>query len=237
MKSAVLLCLFALVALACGATVRVSPNNKFSLPKPDIDWCSTCISFMGQAIDQILNIVANVGIGGGCADVCGYLPNRVEATVCDVLCEIVGIEAFVKLIDDVDPDPIFICEELSVCSVNMDAKAKINSVTVNPPSGQQGGTFVITILFEITNHTGTGELAFNVLPPAGFPFGDGELLINTQPGSYKSQFQFQANPGQDEPFMPGTYPIEVEICEGSCGSDHKFTKTLAKGSGSFKITQ
>jgi hypothetical protein len=37
-----------------------------------------------------------------------------------------------------DPDPIWICEELALCTINDNAKANMTALTVSPKSGQQG---------------------------------------------------------------------------------------------------
>lgn len=66
--------------------------------KADPAWCPTCVSFISQSLDQLLNIIANVGVLGACSDLCNLLPNQVEATVCDLVCSIVGIEVFIDLV-------------------------------------------------------------------------------------------------------------------------------------------
>lgn len=81
--------------------------------QPQSDWeCSTCVSFMDQgtwqlcyyahslAIDNLINIIAQVGIGGGCSAVCGLLPAQWEATICMLACEVVGIEEFANLVNE-----------------------------------------------------------------------------------------------------------------------------------------
>jgi hypothetical protein len=85
---------------------------------------------MAQSIDIILNIIAStvcspkvasaficsrivlfltvvvtivsldVGIIGGCADLCSFFPNQVEQAVCNLLCDAVGIEGFITLIEE-----------------------------------------------------------------------------------------------------------------------------------------
>lgn len=48
---------------------------------------------------------ADAGVIGGCADLCELLEQAVKVNsslvevVCDLLCDYVGIEAFIKLID------------------------------------------------------------------------------------------------------------------------------------------
>jgi hypothetical protein len=191
---------------------------------------------MDQAIDQLLNIIANVGVVGGCAGLCSYLPNQILSAGCNMLCDVVGIEEFVKLVDDADPDPIWICEELALCTINDNAKANMTALTVSPKSGQQGDTFNVFVTLQVTNAVGTGEIVFEVNPPQGDPFGDGGLVLNLAPGLYRYQFQFQAEPSQDQPFVAGGYQVIAAVCEGSCGSTHSHSFTLAERETGFQIT-
>lgn len=211
-----------------------------SVPAKEVSagsWCPTCVSFVAQTISQLENIIANVGIIGGCAKVCSYLPNQVEATVCNLLCDIVGIEAFVKLIEAADPDPIWICEEMTVCSTNANAAANITSLTVAPEKGPRGSTFNILASYQVTNTIATGTLEVLVLPPASSPMGEGYLLVDQTPNTYNDRFTLKTQPSEQQPFNPGEYKVEVAVCEGSCGSTHSNTKTLSVAKTSFTLTQ
>jgi len=150
-------------------------------------WCSSCVSFISQAIDQLLNIILNGGVIGSCAQLCGYLDNSLEEQVCNVLCDIVGIEAFIKLLSAADPDPIYICEELDqLCPINDKASANITSLAVSPASGPAGTTFSISALYTVKNPIGTGQFVLACLPPNGDgdPFGDANLLVEVPAGTY-----------------------------------------------------
>jgi len=191
---------------------------------------------MNQAIDQLINILANVGIAGGCSAVCGLLPAQWEQGVCMIICEIEGIQEFANLINDVDPDPIWICMELDVCPSNDKAAGIMKSVTVTPNKGPQGTTFTINAVYQITNTTGVGEVVLEVNPPDAFPFAFGGLIIAQAPGLYQVNANFQATPQQDEPFNPGNYQVVVGVCEGSCGSIHSHSFTICQGQTTFTIT-
>lgn len=56
---------------------------------------------------ELLNIIANVGVIGGCEDICSKLPQKFEAVACDLVCDYVGIDEFVKIITEIDPDPVY----------------------------------------------------------------------------------------------------------------------------------
>jgi hypothetical protein len=48
----------------------------------------------------IFSLLLDVGIIGGCADLCSFLPNQIEQAVCNLLCDAVGIEGFITLIEE-----------------------------------------------------------------------------------------------------------------------------------------
>eukprot|EP00163_Fabomonas_tropica_P002916 TRINITY_DN1237_c0_g1_i1.p1 TRINITY_DN1237_c0_g1~~TRINITY_DN1237_c0_g1_i1.p1 ORF type:complete len:267 (+),score=77.61 TRINITY_DN1237_c0_g1_i1:199-999(+) len=217
--------------------IRAAPGalGEVSKIKPQLDLCPLCVQFMGEALQGLIQIILNGGVLGSCSALCGQLPSKVEATVCNLLCDYVGITEFIKLLNDVDPDPIFICESIRVCSVCKGA-AKVDSVQVAPASGPQGSTFDIEVAFTVENKTCTGEIAVSIQPPDAMPFGSAQLSTGIKPGSYGVKFQLQAQPSQQEPFSPGTYQVGFALCEGTCGSKHPNSAILAQGSGSFKIT-
>lgn len=234
------------------------------------------VSFTSQAIDQLLNIIVNVGVLGSCGALCSYLPNKIEATVCNLLCDYVGIDEFVKIVEKyvfalvtfawfsstlfscsrlrrstpthhrrcscvcfccrADLDPIYMCQLLKVCPIDDNGAASITSVSVEPTQGAQGDTFTIIMNFEVTNHTGTGEIAVQVNPPDAEPFGDAELNTGFAPGAYSVKFQLEAKPSEQEPFSPGHYGVEVALCNGECGSAHPHSKVFGIGRSNFTIT-
>jgi len=239
MRAVLVVLLLALVASCAQAKLNVRHPNAGALKAPGADpaWCPTCVSFMEQSINQLLNIIANAGVIGGCADLCGLLPTQVEATICDLVCDIVGIEAFIDLVNDADPDPIWICEEVGVCPINDKANATVLSLTVSPLSGPQGTTFNALAVYKVGNTIGTGEVDFVVLPPNGFPFGAGELVVNQTPNTYSVRFgPISTQPNEQEPFGPGVYKVQVAVCEGACGSSHSHSYTLSTRMAQFTIT-
>ena len=97
-----LIALFALFAASSAQELvltgpKVAPLSKFE--------CSACTQFVSEALNELVQIIAQVGIGGGCSEVCGLLPSKTLATICDIVCEIAGIEEFSKLLQEADPDP------------------------------------------------------------------------------------------------------------------------------------
>ncbi|KAN0037816.1 hypothetical protein ACTFIV_003171 [Dictyostelium citrinum] len=202
-----------------------------------LDSCSICVDFIGNSLNDLLNIILNSGVIGTCGDLCSAVPGgQIVDTACDLLCDYVGVDEFIKLISDVDPDPLYICEKISVCKTNDNAAASLDLVQINPQNGTVGGTFTLSIAYTVTNTIATGQLAFNIIDPTGNAFGDAVLLVQQTPEQYTQQFQFQATPSEQESFPNGLYTVQALVCEGSCGSPHPYTYTLANGTTTFTIS-
>jgi hypothetical protein len=138
-----------------------------------------------------------------------------------------------------DPDPIYICMELNQCPIVDTAAGRITSLSVQPTTAKHGDTVNINLIFQITNATGVGEVAFAVIPPqsdGGQGAGDASLFDQLPAGSYSMQFQVPLKGGgQNEPWTAGTYQVQVAICEGSCGSIHPHSYTMDMKMTTFKI--
>merc|ERR1711916_216484 len=99
--------LFALLMIACAAAaspVQTLPVQKTGKSTASLKivrangWCATCVNFVEQALHELIEIIINGGVLGGCGDLCSKLSNHLEATICDLVCDVVGIEAFIKLL-------------------------------------------------------------------------------------------------------------------------------------------
>ena len=55
----------------------------------------------------------------------------------DIVCEIAGIEEFSKLLQEADPDPIYLCEKVKFCPHSTTAAANITALTISPTTGAQ----------------------------------------------------------------------------------------------------
>jgi len=230
----VLFLVLIVASYAQAASLTINQVEKTKI-KPDLDICPLCISFMNSAINDLINIIMNAGVMGSCNELCSLLPNQIEATICDLLCAYVGIEGFMDLLNDVDPDPIWICEEITVCPVNPNAAANVTSFTVQPVHGKRQDTFTFDLTYLVTNEIGTGEVALAIIDPEGMGLGDSVVVDSQAPGSYSMSFSMQAEPSESEAFPNGVYMAEVAICEGSCGSEHSNSFLLSLGAANFTI--
>ncbi len=82
--------------------IRIFPH--FQHPQPSISrllqpfefsFCAICNSFINQGINQLLNVILQGGVLGGCADLCGKaFPDPSQKTIagiCNLLCDAVGV--------------------------------------------------------------------------------------------------------------------------------------------------
>ena len=87
--------------------------------KVDLDLCPECINEAVEAINVLANLILGEGIIGSCGDLCGALANRTGSKalgdVCDIVCDGLGIDEFIKLIIKTDLDPIWYCQIAKFC--------------------------------------------------------------------------------------------------------------------------
>jgi hypothetical protein len=211
-----------------------------------IDECKLCIDFSDQALNQLLNIILQGGVVGGCAGLCSALEKKTSpalGTVCNLLCDVVGIEEFVKIIQKADLDPIYYCELIPACPVNDNGDAKFDSFDVTPKSGPQGD-FTLTFQYTSENGTGTGEIDLDVDTVDGIPLGQSFLHELAPAGTYNGQFKLKAEPDPDcdptqgpcEQWLPGDYTVKIALCNGECGSKHPHSAIYDERSVTFTIT-
>ncbi|UJR10515.1 hypothetical protein I4U23_014718 [Adineta vaga] len=243
--------LLAVVGIASAADTFNIHRIKSPFVKPEVrlDLCPTCINVADQSINILLNIILDSGIIGTCGTLCSTLAQKTGSqligTICDLVCDVLGIDEFIKLIEKADLDPIWYCEIAKMCPINDHGDAKITKFSVLPATGRQGTTFSIDFTFVSLNGTGTGELVVDIHTPDHIPLGAGFLLEAQKAGTYseritvKAQPDPQCDPTQEEceQWLPGTYNVTVQVCNGECGSHHPHSSIYDTAKGSFQITQ
>ncbi|KAK6183703.1 hypothetical protein SNE40_011130 [Patella caerulea] len=254
-----LLCLLA-SPLALYASVRPYKNYRGSgtaistaTPVPQyqkvgLDLCPTCIQFTGEAINELLNIILNLGVVGSCGKVCSALEQKTGSQalglVCDLLCDYVGIEEFIKLIQKADLDPFYFCELIKICPIFDTGDATITQLSVTPLSGPQGPK-QIAVAYTSKNGTGTGEIIVGIQTVDGLPIENG-FVHDAQPaGTYPLSLTLKAEPdpncdpsqGFCEQWLPGNYSVTVDVCNGECGSAHPNSKVYDRKTTGFIITE
>ncbi|KAJ3428586.1 hypothetical protein M0812_23913 [Anaeramoeba flamelloides] len=227
-KKFVVIAFIALIVGAQCGQFSVSQKNKL---------CSPCVELMNESLSDLLNIILNGGVIGGCGKLCGLIPaSKTVQEICSVVCDLVGVDVFINLIKKADLDSIWMCEKVTVCSHAM-GTGKILTINVSPESGPAGTKFEVEVVFQVETEIGTGELDIEIVGGANMPVGDGELLVDTEPGEYGIKFSFTATPSEDDPWDPATYEVGMALCDGECGSKHEWSKVLGEKKGTFKITE
>lgn len=159
--------------------------------------------------------------------------------MCGLLCDVVGVDAFVTLLQDADPDPIASCQTLQQCGYNDAAAANITVLDVLPKSGQQGTKFNINLFFKVTNEIATGTLALNILPPSSSPASaieNGNLLVNVPPGVYSLAGTLDTSMTSSMmPWSSGQYNVIGQVCDGTCGSKWAHAALLSQRQVAFVV--
>jgi hypothetical protein len=175
-----------------------------------------------------------------------YLSNMGDPIVlaCNVACDYVGIRVFVKLVEEADLDPIFLCESLHLCPVH-DCKAPVcvsfNSTHCVPPKAKLETLINVVSTLQVYNETGVGEIMLLLTKPqqAGTAMAGAIVPDGFKPGTYQVDFQIDTT-SDPEPIPPivfpaGTYQVEFLACQGSCGSKHAHTRLLAHVNTTFEL--
>jgi hypothetical protein len=191
------LLILAIVGTAYGSFPYEPEMNVFHRFGEDgvkLDLCPECINEAVSLINVVLNIILDGGIVGSCGALCREVYNKTGskdlADLCDVGCDAVGIDEFIKIIVNADIDPIYYCQLVRMCPVKDDGDAKFTNFCVYPASGPEGTTFSIDLSFKTVNGTGTGTFTFNVTDPRNETNGDLYWFEEKKPGTYIERLQF-----------------------------------------------
>eukprot|EP00818_Percolomonas_sp_WS_P006018 CAMPEP_0117435282 /NCGR_PEP_ID=MMETSP0759-20121206/399_1 /TAXON_ID=63605 /ORGANISM="Percolomonas cosmopolitus, Strain WS" /LENGTH=217 /DNA_ID=CAMNT_0005226821 /DNA_START=207 /DNA_END=860 /DNA_ORIENTATION=+ len=216
--------------------------------------CSLCVQLMSQTINQLINVIINVGLIGSCNKLCSYLQpyGQLAVVACNLICDGVGIEEFIKILEKQDIDVIYACELVHACPVHdcpLTPCGSFGPGNVSPQTARKAheNDFAFSTTFDILDQTGVGEIIFEVITaPGSMPpvLEGGELVPDGfQKGTYNLNYNIKLQDHEDaQPFpiffRPGMYKIENVVCQAECGSKHPHSKILAIQKGiNFTLTQ
>jgi hypothetical protein len=235
------------------AVLVASADAQFSIQRLRVppavnDECNLCVSFASDALDELLQLILNAGVLDGCNDLCEKLAQKTGrktlGAVCDILCSIEGLKAFIALVNKVDLDPIYFCQELKECPINDNADARVIGFSSVPAKGPRGTTFMLELEYVSVNGTSTGQLGIDIQTVDGLPLGQGFFMEAKPAGTYNLTLSLEAkvDPSCDpmqqpcEEWLPGQYTATMVLCNGECGSKHPHSKTLFQASTQFELT-
>jgi hypothetical protein len=166
-----------------------------------IDWCPQCIDSFDDLIDIVLNIILQYGVLDSCGTLCNLVVEKTGSEVlgfiCTFGCAVLGIEEFVKLIENADIDPIYYCEEIKLCPINDNGDAKFKSFIILPARAPMGTKFALDFVYVSNNGTGTGEIILTIKTVDKIPLSAAFLLEAQQPGTYGERVAVDASPDPD----------------------------------------
>jgi len=228
-------------------------------PEPN-SLCSPCVQLGGQSLNILINAILNVGVIGGCGKLCSNLKTAGEQKACDLVCDLVGIKAFIKALSNADLDPIYFCEILHVCKAGPDdAHVDLLSVALAPPTISKkdiqpdagGVTLEGVLTVNVTKETGVGQFGVAIHGPVSgtqgpvggsFIIADG-LKEGVQSLGVKLNIQDTLpDPTKQPPsfpvtWMPGSYMFRFHVCQGECGSKHPHSVDFGLKSSNFTISE
>ena len=183
------------------------------------------------------------GWDDSCSKFCDHaFPNKPKLNgFCNMACAGVGILGFIDLLSKIgtDIDPIYFCELLHMCPIHDGGKARVDHVSVTPPSGPPGTAFEIDVFFTVQNQTGSGELRLAVEVPKArdaHNFATNSVDAGLAPGQYAVKYTLVTKNSDQEIFNPGYYYLTFDMCDGMCGAPWPHTALLASGRANFTIT-
>jgi hypothetical protein len=90
--------------------------------KVSLDLCPYCINEAIGTINVLLNAILDGGILATCGDLCGIVTNKTGSKalgdMCEVVCDGLGLDEFIKELIKLDLDPIWYCETAKMCPSN-----------------------------------------------------------------------------------------------------------------------
>lgn len=213
-----------------------------ALASPDV-LCSPCLQLGEQGLNILLNYILNAGVVGGCSKLCSNLKSQGEQTVCELACAVIGIKAFVKVLNNTDLDVFYFCEEVQACPKPPDdAAIQLVGAMAQPAAVVKGSDVTLAVALKVINASGLGEFQISVDGPVTQPISQGFVLdkgIDATTTSLAVKLTIQDDESSDDPVVwsPGTYTFVFEVCQGECGSKHPHSKVFGKQTGTFTLTE
>lgn len=118
MYKALTIVLIVIVGMTCAAKPNSSSIKRVTRPNVGLDLCPTCLNVADESINILLNLILDTGIIGSCQTLCTALAQKtseIVGVICTIVCDGLGIEEFIKMLENADIDPIYYCELAKFC--------------------------------------------------------------------------------------------------------------------------
>jgi len=221
--------------------LRLDVASQEQLFKPGAA-CSACVQLGSQGINLLLNYILQGAVVGSCGKLCSRLPKKAEQTVCNLACDIVGVKAFIAALNHTDLDPIFFCEEVTLCHAGSDAAdVRLVSASSSPTSIAKGGEVSLGLQLDVKTAMGVGTVGISIDGPVTTPVSQSFLMpagFATGVQALNVKLTCKDDESGDFPVIwsPGNYTFKYHVCQGECGSKHPHSKDFGFIKGSFALT-
>jgi hypothetical protein len=121
-----------LVVVGSMGTSRLFKTQQYNIRRIDpvlnhdnvrLDFCPECIDTADNLINILLNLILDVGVLDSCAHLSNAVINKTGSEalglICNLACDIVGIDEYIKLIEKIDLDSFYYCELVKLCPSKM----------------------------------------------------------------------------------------------------------------------
>mmetsp|Transcript_2488 Transcript_2488/g.7950 ORF Transcript_2488/g.7950 Transcript_2488/m.7950 type:complete len:220 (+) Transcript_2488:397-1056(+) len=203
--------------------------------------CEPCVELLDHTLNVLVEGAISVGIGGGCAEVCGYLGNPIEVELCTGICTAAGAYEFITALQEDDTDPVYLCAAFHACNKNTCLKdcVSIDAVSVTPSTGKTRTTFELTASLNVHAQTGVG-MTYLLVTNKNMPKGQTVVEFSKLADGYAAGTKVNVTASVETDEMDwnwpaGTYPVTAITCAYDCQDQHGII--YDQKSGHFTITQ
>ena len=114
-----------------------------------------------------------------------------------------------------------------MCPVVNGGVVNITRTIITPTKGSQGTEFTLGITYNVLKPIGPGLLSIFIQPPEDEPLGDAEFQEGQDVGSYSISWKLNTQPSEQESFSPGTYQVQMAVCEVRLTNKHSQLRMCA----------
>merc|ERR1712137_1211275 len=201
--------------------------------------CNVCVQVVVQEINVLLNAILNGDIAT-CGKLCGNIDNKAVAGACDLVCDAVGITAFIKVLTNntLLTDPLRQCQLIGVCSDCIGASSTPEVVAQTQVSSDKA---VSSFTFTITQATCAGMLRIGFTPYRTQTTVQDTVVKGLEPNTYtyniEVDFTSEDDNGNKVHLPAGPAGLEFTLCDGACGTTDAHHAQIVHGVGNFTIPQ
>jgi len=215
--------------------------------------CTACMEVLNATIGRVEKLVnTKTIVDKACGVICGAVThNTIENYICEFICKKVGAKPFEKVLGSANPNPIGLCQTVSICPKVTTGKVVKARAEVFPRTAAVGTTFDIEFDYDVEDVTGPGILTATVVSPQGVVLQESKFQDGQEDGKYLIRYNLNTNTTvsasasapatastqghQVTTFAPGVYTVQMVLCEGDCKTS-TYGGVYAQATTKFTVT-